>query len=131
MAAPAMVFVDTCMWIEFFNRPRSIAKQVIEELIDDDRAVLIANVVVEILLGFRRDEHADWVAASLAGLHVFDVEWDDCRSAARLGRLLARNGHRIPLTDLTLAAVALRTGATVYTIDPHFDLFPSLPRFQP
>ena len=43
--------------------------------------------------------------------------------------LLAANGHRLPLTDLVIAAIALRHDLFVYTVDPHFDHFPDLKRF--
>ena len=48
---------------------------------------------------------------------------------ARLGRRLAAAGHQLPLSDLLLAAVAVRLNAEVYTSDPHFDLITELKRF--
>jgi predicted nucleic acid-binding protein len=42
---------------------------------------------------------------------------------------LTDRGHRLPLTDLTVAALALRTDSAVYTTDPHFDFIQGLKRF--
>lgn len=67
----------------------------------------------------------------LRGLHCLEITWDDWRAAAELGRHLAGQGHRLPLTDLIVAVVALRLDAGVYTSDPHFDLIPHLKRFSP
>jgi predicted nucleic acid-binding protein len=88
-------------------------------------------VLTEVLYGFRRQEQADWVASRLENLGWIDVEWEDWKEAAALGRRLATAGHRLPLTDLVMAAIARRYGLSVYTADPHFDLFPDLRRFSP
>jgi hypothetical protein len=63
MAVQDLVLVDTCIWVPFFNRPRSRDKLAVDELLDADRAALVGPIVAEVLLGFRRDEQADWVAS--------------------------------------------------------------------
>jgi len=125
------VLVDTCIWIPFFNRPDSPEKRAVDDLLDEDRAALIGPVVTEILQGFRRDAHADWVASNLHGLRYVDLSWRDWTEAAKTGRRLAANGRRLPLADLLLAAVALRTGCSIFSTDPHFDIIPGLSRFRP
>jgi hypothetical protein len=79
MAVAELVLGDTCIWVPFFNRPQSREKRALDELLDDDRAALIGPVLTEILLGFRRDEQADWVASELRGLHYVPVTWNDWR----------------------------------------------------
>ncbi len=86
-------------------------------------------ILAEVLQGFRRDEQADWVASSRKGLHDLEPSWDDWRVAAKLGRQLAANGHRLPLTDLVIAAIAIRFDCANLTTDPHFDLIVGLKRF--
>ena len=56
---------------------------------------------------------------------------NDWRAAADLGRELAAQGDKVPLTDLVLASVARRLNASVYSTDPHFDLVPDLKRYWP
>lgn len=124
----ALVLVDTCIWIPFFNRPQSAEKKAVDALLDDDRAALIGPIVTEILQGFQRDAQADYVASLLRGVRYIETSWDDWREAARLGRRLVTTGHRLPLSDLVVAAVAIRLEAEVLTSDPHFDLLPSLKR---
>ena len=125
-----MVLVDTCIWVPFFNRPHSQEKHAVDQLLDEDRVALVGPILAEILQGFRRDEQADWVASELRGVRYLDIAWDDWRAAARLGRKLVAKGHRLPLTDLTIAAVAMNRETAVYSSDPHFDLIPSLTRFS-
>src|SRR4051812_29511152 len=121
-----LVLIDSCIWVPFFNRPRSAVKRAVDELLDEDRAALIGPILAEVLSGFRRDEQADWVASALRGLIYMDLTWDDWRAAARLARQLAARGHRLPLSDLALAASAQRLGCAVFTSDPHFTVIPDL-----
>ena len=131
MAGIDLVLVDTCIWVPFFNRPQSHEKRAIDELLDDDRVALVGPVLTEVLLGFRRDEQADWVASVLRGVQYVNVTWNDWRRAAKLGRGLMATGRRLPQTDLVLAAVAVERGLMVYSSDPHFDLIEDLQRFTP
>jgi predicted nucleic acid-binding protein len=101
----------------------------VDPLLDDDRAAITGMILAEILQGFRRDDQADWVASSLNGLHTLEPTWDDWRYVAKLGRQLIASGHRLPLTDLAIAAIALRNDCFVLTTDPHFDLIAGLKRF--
>jgi len=125
------VFVDTCIWASSFGKANSPEKVAVDDLLDADRVALLGPIVAEVLLGFRRKDQADWVASRLQLAHYLEAGWDDCRSAADLGRDLAAKGNKLPLTDLVVAIVAERCHASVYTIDPHFDVIPDLKRFWP
>lgn len=130
MAIQQLVLIDTCIWVPFFNRPRSIEKRAVDELLDDDRAALIGPIISEVLIGFRRNEQADWVASVLRGLHYLEPAWDEWRAAAKLGRELMSRGHSLPLSDLIVAAVALNRNLAVFTVDPHFQLISDLPLYS-
>jgi predicted nucleic acid-binding protein len=122
------VLVDTGIWSAFFSKPSSREKLALDTLLDEDRVALTGPVLAEVLRGFRRTEQADWVASRLRSAHYLEPNWEDWRSAASLGRELASNGHDVPLTDLVVAALALRVEAFVFSADPHFDLIPGLKR---
>jgi predicted nucleic acid-binding protein len=92
---------------------------------------LVGPIVAEVLQGFRRKDQADWVMSRLELAHYLETTRDDWRAAADLGRDLAANGHKLPLTDLIVAAVVQRSDTHVYTTDPHFDLVPGLKRYTP
>ena len=123
----SLVLIDTCIWIPFFNRPQSAEKKAVDALLDDDRAALIGPIVTEILQGFPREAQADYIASLLRGVRYLEVTWEDWQEAATLGRRLVGNGHRLPLSDLALAAVAIRMRAEIFTVDPHFDWIPDRP----
>jgi predicted nucleic acid-binding protein len=125
------VFVDTCIWASFFGKPGSPEKAAVDDLLDTDPVALVGPIVAEVLPGFRRKDQADWVGSRLRLAHYVEASWDDWRAAADLGRDVAARGNKLPLTDLLVAAVAKRCNASVYTTDPHFDLFPDLKRYWP
>ena len=125
-----LVLIDTCIRVQFFNRPQSAEKKAVDGLLDDDRAALIGPIVTEILQGIRREAQAAYVASLLHGMRSLQITWNDWIEAARLGRRLAVAGHRLPLSDLVLAAVSLRLEAEIYSNDPDFDLISELKRFR-
>ena len=123
------VLIDTCIWVPFFNRPQSQEKKAVDTLLDDDRASLIGPIVTEILQGFSREGNARYAASLLRGVRYVEIARGDWERAAALGRRLVARGHRLPLSDLILAAVAIRLEAEVFTTDPHFDLIGEVRRF--
>jgi predicted nucleic acid-binding protein len=125
-----LILIDTCIWVPFFNRPASDEKRCVDELLDDGSAAIVGHVLYEVLVGFRRDEQADWVASALGGVTVLEPTRDEWRAAARLGRQMIGVGHRLPLTDILIAALAIERGMAVYTVDPHFDLIPDVVRYR-
>ena len=125
-----LVLIDTCIWVPFFNRPQSAEKKAVDALLDDDHAALIGPIVSEILQGIRREAQANHVASLLRGMRCLETVWNDWIEAARLGRRVADAGHRLPLSDLVLAAVSLRLDAEIYSTDPDFDLISELKRLR-
>lgn len=120
------VFVDTCIWASFFGKPGSPEKAAVDDLLEADRVALVGTIVAEVLLGFRRKDQS-----RLRMAHYVEAGWNDWRAAADLGRDLAVNGNKLPLTDLLVAVVAERCHSWVYTTDPHFDFILDLKRFRP
>jgi predicted nucleic acid-binding protein len=112
------VFVDTCIWASFFGKPSSPEKAVVDALLDTDRVAFLGPILTEVLLGFRRKDQADWAASRLQLAHYVESGWDDWRAAAELGRNLAAQGNKLPLTDLVVATVTKRCHAWVYTTIP-------------
>jgi predicted nucleic acid-binding protein len=124
------VFVDTCVWSSFFTKPASLEKENVDALLDEDRVAIVGPILAEVLQGFVRKEQADWVSSRLRLVHYVEVEWNDGRAAADLGRILAARGHLLPLSDLVVAVVSERLDVSLYSTDPHFDVIPGVKRFR-
>lgn len=123
------VVVDTCIWVNFFNRPQSAEKQAVDALIDQDRAVVPGPVLAEVVQGCGNRREAEWVASLLAGQRGPAITDDDWREAGLLGLDLRRKKAILPLSDLVIAALALRHDMAVYSTDPHFRKVPGLRRY--
>ncbi len=123
-----LILIDTRIWAGYLNRNQSTERRTVDPLLDDDRAAITRMILAEVLQGFRRDEQSAGWPSSLKGLHDVEPTWDDWRVAAKLGRHLAANEYRLPLTDLAIAVIALRNDCAVLTTDPHFDLIANLKR---
>ncbi|HZZ28105.1 MAG TPA: hypothetical protein VFE46_08890 [Pirellulales bacterium] len=67
------VLVDTCIWASFFNKPSSREKKAVDELIDTDRIALVGPILSEVLIGFRREEDAQWVSSKLRMAHFVEL----------------------------------------------------------
>lgn len=130
MTTKDWVLVDTGIWSAFFSKPGSREKRAVDALLDEDRVALTGPVLAEVLRGFRRADQADWVASRLRMAHYLEPTWEDWRNAATLGREQAANRRDVPLTDLVVAALVRRVEASVFSTDPHFDLFPGLKRYR-
>lgn len=125
------VLIDTCVWITFFRNPKSLAVRDIRPLAVLDRIVTVGPVMAEVLMGFRREAEANWANAQFGGVKYLQLTREHWRVAARLYREQKALGNELPLTDLVVVAAALDKNLEVFTTDPHFDLFPTLLRFQP
>jgi predicted nucleic acid-binding protein len=123
-----LVIIDTCIWANYFGKPTSPSAAAVKSLIRRDQAAILGPVASELLIGFRREDQARWVASRLAGVRQLALTWQDWIDTASLGRIMRSRGHHLPLTDLVIGARAARLQCSVMTTDPHFELIPDLRR---
>ncbi|HTA17168.1 MAG TPA: PIN domain-containing protein [bacterium] len=111
------VLADTSAIIEFF-RPggREETRQEVARLLDAGQIAVCGIVIAELLQGVREDEREPLVDF-LAEAQTWELRTEDYTRAGELGNGLRRKGHKIPLSDLIIAALALRMKAQVLTLD--------------
>ena len=120
--ARRQVLFDTCLWAQFFNRPQSREHEAISSLVKRNQACTIGPIIFEVLSGFKRKQHADWVSSVLQCIPEIEMGWNAWRSAANWNRELVSRGSRLPLADLFSATIALKNDLFIYSTDPHFRL---------
>ena len=119
--------VDSSVWIEYFRHGEGTVSDVLDGLIEGERALLCGVVEAEILQGLRRGEREE-VADLFAALQYFETERRDFSKAGeRLGEL-RRSGVTIPLTDAIIGALCSRHDVVLLTMDRHFDHMPEVER---
>jgi len=126
-----MVVVDTSIWISFFNRPSSVEKQVLHNLLDRDEVVLVGIILTELLQGVRSTVQRETLRNALMALPYIEVTVDTWLAAGDLSSTLLRKGITIAMPDLLIATLALEHSCSVYSLDSDFQRIPGLLLFSP
>ena len=119
-----MILVDSSAWIEFQRATGSAADLRLTGAIEADEPLATTGVVVmEILAGARDERHATDLRRLLDRCRFLPLEEPfDHEAAAALYRACRRGGATIRrLPDCLIAAVAIRTRATLLHCDTDFD----------
>lgn len=120
------VLVDTSAWIDFFVRPASASKRTVDRLLDEDAVLLCGIVLAELLQGIKSARELRAVRTHFDALPYAEVDRPSWELAGSLSRTHRSRGLTIPLTDMVIAALALRRDAAVLTLDPHFSAIDGL-----
>lgn len=125
-----MILVDTSVWIEYLRgSARSVARQTLRKAIQQSPAELCCTAPIRMELRMGGDDIARRrIEDTLDGLQQLAVlPEDDFELAADLFRAARRSGHTIRASvDCLIAAVALRSGATLLHRDADFDRIASV-----
>lgn len=125
------VLVDTSVWIEYFNRPTSAEQAELMRLLDADAVSLAGVVLAELLQGAKTERERDLLRETLDALPLLPASRATWERVGDLAFRLRRSGRTVPLSDLLIASLAIEHENPVYTLDPHFDEIPDLPRHHP
>ena len=113
------VLVDTSVWIDFF-RKKEPCYSAVSELMETDSICCVGIVFAELLQGAKSDKELGTIREFL---HVFEFlpETTHCwASAGELAFHLQRKGRPAGLSDCYIAAAAEAAGASLFTLDKHF-----------
>ena len=124
------VLVDTGVWINFL-RKNSEGGGALDGLIRTGRVVAAGIIILELVQGARSDKDKARIAGLLSALDYVEMSQDLWESAGTLSRSLKETGLNLPLSDVLLAAIALKHGLSLFTLDRHFDAIPGLKRYSP
>jgi predicted nucleic acid-binding protein len=115
------IIVDTCVWIEFFREPESGHTLHLKDLLRERKVIMIGMIMAEILQGVKAPKEASLVKQKLEKLPYLEITRDIWVTAGEISASLRGTGITIPLSDLTIAAIALSGDHEIFTIDPHFN----------
>ena len=123
------VLVDTSVWVDFFNRPRSREAGAVRRLLAQDRVHLAGIVLTEMLESVRNPAERDLLASTFIALPFVMADRADWTMAGDIVRQLREGGAPVPIRDGLLAALCLNHRLRLFTRDPLFDSIAELPRF--
>jgi predicted nucleic acid-binding protein len=119
------VLVDTSVWIEFFKKGGDTGAA-LGSLIKTGRVVVAGVVLYEVLQGIKSEKEKRHVTALLSNLDYVEMSQDLWTSAGSLSQTLKGKGFNLPMSDILLAAMALKNNLSVFTLDSHFQHIPGI-----
>lgn len=118
----ADVLVDTSVWIEYLRRSsRPSWRHVLEDLIEEDSAVLIGPTIAEILVGARGERELRVIDDLARSVRRAETDIQTWIEAGQIGRQWREKGKTLSITDCVLAAVARRDALPLWTLDDDFE----------
>ena len=126
-----MVVVDTSVWVNYLRNPQSDSGRVMDSLLFRGEVLMVGMVLSEVLQGARTSSGLATLRDRLTALEFLEVTLETWIKVGEIALELRRLGSPVPLTDLTIAAVAIQHNQSVYTLDQHFQRVPGLELYEP
>tara|TARA_X000000950_G_scaffold192347_1_gene232087 strand:- start:32 stop:433 length:402 start_codon:yes stop_codon:yes gene_type:complete len=104
-----VIFVDTSVWIDYFNGNDTAATDRLDTALQDEAVVIGDLVLLEILQGFRREADYQQAKLLLEHLAIYDLLGRDAvEEYARYFRILRKRGITIRKTaDVIIAGFCI------------------------
>ena len=124
------VLIDTSVWIEFLRGQNQGLIGRIRELILAREARLCGVVLAELFSGVKSRSGRDALREALEAVEYLEVSKDTWALAGEISSELRGQGIKVPLTDLVVAALAIKNDCELFSFDSQFDHIPNLKRFR-
>jgi len=120
---PESILVDSNVFMDYMKRGRDPIRELLTQAAQFDSTDLVTCGVVkaEALRGIKSLKVRTQFEGFFSGMrfaHTHATTWDD---VWKLAWKLDRKGQSLPLTDLVIAACALKEESWILTSDRHFD----------
>ncbi len=115
-----MILVDSSIWIESFRRDGDlVTKLAIQEILNNDKALLCGPVSLEVLGAARKTERKrlEMLFSDLPYYRSTGALW---RDAIDLSWKIRDHGLSLPWNDILIANIAMETQSWIYSRDEHF-----------
>ena len=118
-----MILADTSAWVEYLRKTGSEANLRLRALLERDELAITDVVIMEVLAGARDSRHHDRLQRLLGRCaYVRTHAPGDFEHAAEIAARCRRAGSSVrQFTDCLVAAVAIRTDASVLHVDRNFE----------
>jgi predicted nucleic acid-binding protein len=114
--------VDTSVWVEFLRGKKITIKKRLENLLDENRAVVTGIILAELLTGISDEKDQRFLEECFLGLPYLEATREVFAEAGKMGATLRKKGITMPISDLLIAALARTHALTVLTLDNHFQI---------
>ena len=120
-----MIFVDSSVWIDYFNGKASAETDFLDKLLGKDPVGLGDLVLIEVLQGFRHDRDYKIAKKLLTSLNVFTLGGEDIAiKSAENFRFLRKGGVTVRKTiDVLIATFCIENNLPLLHSDKDFAPF--------
>ena len=120
-----MIFVDSSVWVDYFNGTQSVETDCLDSLLGKEPVGLGDVVLIEVLQGFRRDQDYKTAKDLLTALAVFTLGGQEMAiKSADNFRLLRKKGITVRKTiDVLIATFCINKNLPLLHSDKDFDPF--------
>lgn len=126
-----MVLVDSSVWIEFLDRFNPLIRVDLVELLRRREVATSGLVLAELRQGCKSPAQVREVLDAMEPLEYREVDRGIWLRAGELSADGAARGFELDIGDCLLAAVALREGWLIFTLDRDFERIPGLKLYRP
>ncbi len=119
------IIADTSVWIEYFKNNSGIVNFLEKNLLGDS-IYIVGIVVAELMQGVKNENERELLRANLDAVQYIEMTYDDWIKAGDISNELRKKRITLPLTDIAIAAVAIRNGMEVATLGKHFEYIPDV-----
>jgi predicted nucleic acid-binding protein len=117
-----VILIDTSAWVEFLRDTGSAVCDRVDALLDHEIATC-HPIRMEVLAGARDEHHLSDLRGLLARGSLLPTAATDYEDAAALYRVCRGQGETVrKLIDCLIAAIAIRTSATLLHADRDFEV---------
>ena len=114
----ALVLVDTSVWIDFLQQPRSKIHEEMTRLIQGANRVSTCGLVIqELLQGLKSPQSIQLLRSRLGRLPFFPTRKSTYILAAEIFRKLKGKGVEVQTVDATIAAIAIENRVSLFTLN--------------
>lgn len=119
-----MIVLDTDVLIEIFDKESSKGDEALNRIRASGQAVAITSINFhEIMYGLAKYSRP---VSAVAQLPVISFTKEDASLSSRIELQAGRKGMAVRRTDAMIAAIAIMNGASLYSLDSHFETIESL-----
>jgi predicted nucleic acid-binding protein len=119
------ILADTSVWIEFFKL-RSATGDALEKMIKEHLVWTCGIVLFELIKGVKSEAEKITILDTLLSLEYIEMSPLLWKSTGEIAASLKKEGKNLPMSDIFIAALAIRHNLQIFTLDKHFEQIPGV-----
>ena len=121
-----LVLVDTSVWIEYFQRKNALIEKEMDGLLRSEQVATAGLVLAELRRGCRTPSQVRLMREAMEPLFYLEIDRTGWLKAGEIAAEASARGYKLEVGDCLLAALVLREGCSLFTLDRDFSRVPGV-----